>query len=98
MTHLSRMASATLLAAMLASPALAQSADISTITCADLATMDQDGITTLLFWIDGYMGGQAQDPTFDLDRLSANIDGAIALCQQNPGSSVMDALYTAENG
>lgn len=98
MTLVSRTAAAALLATALAVPAHAQSADISTITCADLATMDQDGITTLLFWIDGYMGGLAEDPTFDLDRLGANIEGAVALCQQNPDSSVMDVLYTAENG
>ena len=98
MTRLSQRAAAVTLAASLATTALAQSADISTITCADLATMDQDGITALLFWLDGYMGGQAEDPTFDLDRLGTNIDGAIALCQQSPDSTVMDALYTAENG
>lgn len=98
MTKARRIAAAALLTLAPATAALAQSADISTITCADLATMDPDGITTLLFWIDGYMGGLAEDPTFDLDRLSANIDGAVALCQQNPGSTVMDALHTAENG
>jgi hypothetical protein len=83
---------------VLATTAIAQTADISTITCADLDTMDADGITTLMFWIDGYMGGQADDPTFDLDRLGANIDGAIALCAEGPDRTVLEVLQTAENG
>lgn len=82
----------------LAGAALAQSADVSSITCNDLVSMDQDGITTLMFWIDGYMGGSADDSTFDLDRLGANIDGALSLCENNPDMTVMDALMRAENG
>ena len=83
---------------VLGTAALAQTADISTITCADLAAMDADGITTLMFWIDGYMGGMAEDPTFDLERLGANIDGAVALCSESPDLTVMEVLQTAENG
>ena len=82
----------------LGTAAIAQTADISTITCADLSTMQPDGITTLMFWIDGYMGGQAEDPTFDLERLGANIDGAVALCAESPDLTVMEVLQTAENG
>ncbi len=88
------------LAVMLAtgSTAFAQSMDVSTVTCADLATMEPDGITTLLFWIDGYMGGAAEDATFDLDRLMTNIDGALAMCADNADSTVMEVLEQAENG
>ena len=81
----------------LAGPGFTQSVDVSTITCNDLVSMDQDGITTLLFWIDGYMGGAADDASFDLDRLGANIDGALGLCENNPDMAVMDALMRVEN-
>ncbi|MEH7828373.1 HdeA/HdeB family chaperone [Gemmobacter denitrificans] len=88
---------ATLVAAtLLSSPALAQSTDVSTIKCADLATMDADGIATLMIWVDGFMGGAAEDPTFDLDRLGTNMDGAGTICANNPDMSVMDALAQAE--
>lgn len=88
----------TLATTLLSSAAFAQSADISTIACKDLATMNADGITTMMFWIDGYMGGAAEDPTFDLDRLMANIDTAMTTCGENPDMTVMDALNQAENG
>lgn len=84
--------------AIITTSAFAQSMDVATVTCADLGTMDPDSITTLLFWIDGYMGGAAEDSTFDLDRLMGNIDGALALCAENPTSTVMEVLQQAENG
>lgn len=73
-------------------------ADIAAITCADLATMGPDGITTLMFWINGHMGGQAEDPTCDLERLGTDIDGAVAPCAESPDLTVMEVLQTAENG
>lgn len=88
----------TLAATLLSTAAFAQSADVSTIACKDLATMNADAITTMMFWIDGYMGGAAEDPTFDLDRLMANIDAAMTTCGENPDMTVMDALHQAENG
>ena len=82
----------------LSTGAFAQSMDVATVTCADLATMDADSITTMLFWIDGYMGGAAEDATFDLDRLMANIEGAMSSCAENPTAKVMDVLHSVENG
>jgi acid stress chaperone HdeB len=78
--------------------AFAESADISTITCADLAEMPADSVAMLLTWIDGYMGGQASDTGFDVERLQANIDGAAEACTADPSASLMDVLHTAENG
>jgi hypothetical protein len=92
-----RIAAAALLA-ILPGAALAQTADVASITCADLATMDADGVTALLFWVDGYLGGQAGDTGFDLERLQANIDGAGAACANDPSLSVLDAVAQAENG
>lgn len=76
--------------------ASAQSVDISTITCADLDSMDADTVTALLFWVDGYQGGAAGDTSFDLDRLKTNIDGAAAACMADPATTVLDALIAAE--
>lgn len=78
--------------------ALADTADISTITCADLAEMPTDSVAMLLTWIDGDMGGQASDTGFDVEHLQTNIDGAAALCAENPDSPLMDVLHQAENG
>ena len=93
-----RIATATAATFLAATAAFAQSADVSSIQCSALATMDTDGITTLMFWIDGFTGGLAQDPTFDLDRLGKNIEGAMAICANNPDMTVMDALHQTEQG
>lgn len=63
---------------------LADMADISTITCADLAEMPTGSVAMPLTWIDGDMGGQASDTGFDVGRLQTKIDGAAALCAENP--------------
>lgn len=78
--------------------AFAQTTDVASITCADLADLPADAVSILLTWIDGYMGGQADDTSFDLDRLQANIDSAAEICGQNPAVTLMDALSNAENG
>lgn len=81
-----------------ASMAVAEAADIATITCTDLATMPPESISMLLTWIDGYMGGAASDTSFDVERMQANIDGAIAACTATPDAALMDVLHAAENG
>ncbi len=82
----------------MAPTAMAQSVDIATITCADLADMPSASVEMLLTWIDGYMGGQASDTGFDVERLLSNIDGAATLCGENPDATLMDVLHQAENG
>ena len=81
-----------------ATVASAEAADIATIKCSDLATMPPESISMLLTWIDGYMGGQAADTSFDVERLGANIDAAAQLCTESPDATLMDVLNTAENG
>lgn len=78
--------------------ASAEAADIATIKCSDLASMPPESISMLLTWIDGYMGGQASDTSFDIERLGANIDAASQLCTEQPDATLMDVLNTAENG
>ncbi|WP_225026550.1 HdeA/HdeB family chaperone [Xinfangfangia pollutisoli] len=90
-----------LLALALATPlfagmAAAEAVDVNTITCADLATIDAEGVTALMFWVDGYLGGVAGDTNFDLERLKANIDGAAALCTSSPDASLIDLISAAE--
>ncbi len=89
---------AALLGLALPCAAFAESADISTITCADMAEMPAEAVAMLLTWIDGYMGGQASDTGFDMERLQANIDGAAEACTADPSATLMDVLHAAENG
>lgn len=91
-------AAATLIGALAAQTAFAQTTDIASITCGDLAAMPPESITMVLTWIDGYMGGAADDTSFDVERLGANIDAATEMCTADPSAKLMDVLYTAENG
>lgn len=93
-----KLLAAAVLCSALPGAAVAETADISTITCADLATMPAESVAMLLTWIDGYMGGAAEDTGFDVARLEANIDGAAAACGTTPDATLMDVLYAAENG
>lgn len=83
---------------LVANMASAEAADVATIKCSDLATMPPESISMLLAWIDGYMGGEATDTSFDVERLQANIDGAAKACGETPDATLMDVLKAAENG
>ncbi len=76
----------------------AQTLDVGTVTCTDVAQMQTDALVKLLFWIDGYMGGAAQDQNYDEARLQGNIDSAVSLCAESPDATLMDVLDKAENG
>ena len=93
-----KFAAAALLGLVATQGAVAQSTDIAAITCGELAAMPPESISMVLTWIDGYMGGAAQDTTFDVERLQANIDGATAACGADANAKLMDVLDAAENG
>lgn len=82
--------------AMSAATGHAEPADISSLTCGELATLDAETIAIVFFWIDGYVGGQAEDTSFDVERILANMDGSKAICEAEPGATVMDAVIEAE--
>lgn len=78
-------------------PASAESLDISTLKCSDLADMKAEEVGMLLAWIDGYLGGQADDTRLDLDRFNANADAAAKTCEAEPDTGLLTALKDAEN-
>lgn len=84
---------ATMLAAL---PAFAnETLDVSTVTCADTEKMDGNAVTMLVFFIDGYTGGEAGDPVFDATRLTGDLDKVIATCKADPAKTLMDAMKEA---
>lgn len=76
----------------LAAPAMAQSMDVATATCADLVAADADSQGAILLWIDGYTGGVAGDTTLDLTRLEQNVTDAMAICAEDPTKSILEAM------
>lgn len=89
---------ASVLALSVGNVARAQTLDVGTVTCTDVAEMPNDALVKLLFWIDGYMGGAAEDKNYDEARLQGNIDSAVTLCAESPDATLMDVLDQAENG
>lgn len=85
------------LAALPAMPASAESLDIATLKCRDIADMKTEEVGMLLAWIDGYLGGQADDTRLDLDRFNANADAAAKTCEAEPDTGLLTALKDAEN-
>ncbi len=79
-------------------PAAAETVDISTLRCSDIANMKPDEAGMILIWIDGYLGGQADDTRLDLDRFSSNADAAAKACEDNPDIGILTALKAAEAG
>jgi hypothetical protein len=65
--------------------------DMSTVTCAQLATMNEDDGAMFLIWLDGWLSGQSDLTTLDVEELSAQIDGIGEKCTETPELSVMNA-------
>lgn len=94
-----RLAAASLvLACLLSVPAGAESIDIATLKCSDIADMKPDEVAMVLAWIDGYLGGQADDTRLDLDRFNSNADAAAKACSEEPGTGLLTVLKAADNG
>ena len=87
-------------AACLAIPgaARAEMVDMSTVTCAQISEMSEEDGSMFLIWLDGWLAGQKDATTLEVDELSAQIDGIAEECEQQPALSVMNAAkaYLAE--
>jgi hypothetical protein len=78
--------------------ARANTVDISSIKCSDLATYKTEYISFLLIWIDGYLGGRAEDTNFDAERMGNNAEKAIKLCASNQDKGLVTIFKEAEMG
>ena len=82
-------------------PALANAddkLDVSTITCEVANAMDVETVTMIMFFIDGYTGGEAGDPVLDAARLSADIEKVLTSCISEPSKTLMSAMKEALAG
>ena len=82
-------------------PALADmddNVDVSTITCEVANALDVETVTMIMFFIDGYTGGEAGDPVLDAARLSADIEKVLTACISDPSKTLMSAMQEALAG
>lgn len=72
-------------------PARAEMLDMSTVTCGQIAEFNEDDAAWFLIWLDGWLAGQADDTTVDIDAIGDQIDGIANVCGEKPDLSVMNA-------
>jgi HdeA/HdeB family len=86
------------LVVLVATPALAESVDMSTITCEQTLAGNTEDTGTTLIWLDGWLAGQADNTMLDPDQLGKQVEGILAVCQENASMSLMNAAkeYLAE--
>lgn len=70
--------------------------DMSTITCEQLTTNTEAAQSGIIFWIDGYLAGSADDLMLNLDRMTANIAEVNRVCAASPKRSVLDIVKKYE--
>jgi len=86
------------LAVLLPASASAETLDISTLKCADIVEMSPEEGAILLAWIDGYLGGRADDTRLDMDRFNSNAESAGEACEADPNAGLLTVLKAAEAG
>ena len=70
--------------------------DVATLKCSDIGKMDQAAIGTFITWIDGYLGGKADDTKFDIGRFQKSADTVDKICKDPPDEGVLSAFKEAE--
>lgn len=81
------------LAALIAvcSPAAAEKLDLSTMTCKQFITSDNDSITVILTWLDGYYKDDDAPPVIDTDKFVKNAGRLGEYCAKNPELGLITA-------
>jgi hypothetical protein len=85
------------LSALLLTPAYAAPViDVATLKCSDFEKMSPAAAGAVMSWIDGYMGGRAEDTRMDVDRLQQNADAAQKICNTDPSQGILSVLKDVE--
>ena len=82
---------------LLALPAAqAETIDLSTLKCSELASVDEEQGTVIFIWLLGYVGGQLGSTILNLDELEAFGTRVGEYCASNPDvglvAGVMDVV------
>lgn len=89
-----RLVAAALVAGALAAgtQARAETIDMSTLKCADIANWSEDQAALVMFWLHGYYGGKAEDTTVDLEALQSVAQSLGESCASEPEKGIMTVL------
>jgi hypothetical protein len=78
--------------AAIASPALAATADVRSVTCSEYLAMPASSSDRFSAWMTGWFSYQSRRTYVDFDLHRANVASVRAWCQSNMSASVMTAL------
>ena len=86
------LAAAAIAAVAFTMPAAAETVDMATVKCADLANMKEDEANVMFFWLLGYAGGQASDTTIDISAMDSIGKSIGEYCAANPDVGLVSAV------
>jgi len=82
---------------LLATPALAETIDLSRIKCAEFLKTSKEEISYTLAWLDAYYKDDDEPLIVDSDKFEANARKLADYCAANPSVGVMSASGTLFN-
>ena len=85
------LAAAALAAALNTAPAAAETIDLATVKCSELAAMNENDASFLFTWLLGYAGGQAGSTTMDLSAMESLGTKIGEYCAGNPDVGILSA-------
>ena len=84
--------SAMIAAALLAaSSALAQTVDVSTITCKDFSAHKKDEMLAIIMWLSGYYTKDDDPTVIDFAKVKGKTDKVADYCAKNPAVGLVPA-------
>ena len=86
---------AALLPAAFASSVNAETVDLATIKCSDIASMSDEEGAYFFVWLHGYFGGEAGDTTMDLSEMETAGKLIGEYCAANPDVGILSAARQA---
>ena len=78
-------------ALMAASPAFAQTVDVSTITCKDFSAHKKDEMLAIMMWLSGYYTKDDDPTVVDFAKVKAKTDKVADYCAKNPAVGLVPA-------
>ena len=89
---LGMIASACVVLAVPAVPAMAKEVDVSKLTCKEVGAMAPAKIVGIALWVSGYVHGKAGNSMIDTTKAHANAEKIAGYCKSNAGATLGSAV------
>jgi acid stress chaperone HdeB len=72
-------------------PAVAQTMDMSTVKCRDMAANSAEKNAMILMWLQGYYSDEDASPIIDFDKMGKDVKKLGEYCEKHPDHSIITA-------